>query len=358
MPGFGQRPLATGDYGRSARICGQFTPADHISGQGSRDFNTGDGALTFSSPRLAASVRAAPAPWSDDASLDNTPVYSDFEDTTVGGNLTIGGLQSCWLGTLRVHVGGSTTIVNNTMADPDAMEVGSNLISGNMTCFGNSAGGVATVQFGDGGAAPNMVGGWASGQCGFNVQVLNPAPEALAQDTPPQTCTPTTCIPEHISVSTHNLGTYYGAHVQVGPSLDTLSLGVTESGNTLGAELNNVVFAGTGLTGAVTAVYPPTTADPLGSTGESVITTVYPNGSESFQADDVCAVCSFDGQSGSTTIRAYGTASPNGVINGTFLVTSGGASNGGLGTLAGYGTFSSEGQPAGTLALVEHLKIT
>jgi hypothetical protein len=69
-------------------------------------------------------------------------------------------------------------------------------------------------------------------------------------------------------------------------------------------------------------------------------------------------VCSFDGQSGSTTIRAYGTASPNGVINGTFLVTSGGASNGGLGTLAGYGTFSSEGQPAGTLALVEHLKIT
>ena len=177
--------------------------------------------------------------------------------------------------------------------------------------------------------------------------MLNPAPEALAQETPPQTCTSTTCIPEHISVSTQTLRTYYGTHTQVGPSLDTLSLGVTESGNTLGAEFNNVVFAGTGLVGAVTAVYPPTTADPLGSTGESVITTVHPDGSESFQADDVCAVCTFDGQSGSTTLRAYGTVSPGGVINGTFLVTSGGAGDGGSGTLAGYGTFSSWGQPAG-----------
>jgi hypothetical protein len=318
----------------------------------------GGGANCNSTPPTPPSTTGAPAPWSEDASLDYTPVYSDFEDTTVGGNLTISGLQSCWLGTLRVQVGGSTSIVNNTMADPDAMEVGSNLISGNMACFGNSAGGVATVQFGDGGAAPNMVGGWASGQCGFNVQVLNPAPEALAQETPPQTCTSITCIPEHISVSTQTLGTYYGTHTQVGPSLDTLSLGVTESGNTLGAELNNVVFAGTGLTGSVTAVYPPTMADPLGSTGESVITTVHPDGSETFQADDVCAACSFDGQSGSTALRAYGTVSPSGVISGRFLVTSGGAGGGGLGTLAGYGTFSSWGQPAGTLGLVEHLKIT
>ena len=40
------------------------------------------------------------------------------------------------------------------------------------------------------------------------------------------------------------------------------------------------------------------------------------------------------------------------------MVTSGGAGNGGLSTLAGYGTFSSFGQPAGTLRLVEHLGIT
>ena len=121
-------------------------------------------------------------------------------------------------------------------------------------------------------------------------------------------------------MSTHTLGTYYGTHTQVGPSLDTLSLGVTESGDTLGAELNNVVFAGTGLTGAVTAVFPPTMAAPLGSTGETVITTDHPDGSESFQADDVCAACTFAGQSGSTSVRAYGTVSPHGVVTGTFLV--------------------------------------
>jgi hypothetical protein len=51
------------------------------------------------------------------------------------------------------------------------------------------------------------------------------------------------------------------------------------------------------LTGAVTAVYPPTTADPLGSTGETVITTVTPNGWESFEANDICASCTFDGSS-------------------------------------------------------------
>lgn len=318
----------------------------------------GGGVNCNTTPPTPPSTTDAPAPWSDDASLDYTPLYTDFEDTTVGGNLAISGLQSCWLGTLRDQVGGSVSIVNDTMADPDAMEVGSNLISGNMTCFGDSAGGVPTVQFGDGGAAPSVVGGWAAGQCGFGVQVLNPAPEALAQQTPPQTCTPTTCIPEHISVSAQSLGTYRGTHTQSGPSLDTLSLGTTASGNTLGAELNNVVLGGSGLSGAVTAVFPPTMADPLGSTGEVVITTVHPDGSESFQADDICGVCSFDGQTGSTVLRAYGTVSPNGVATGTFLVTSGGAGNGGLSTLAGYGTFSNWGQPAGTLSLVEHLGIT
>ena len=68
--------------------------------------------------------------------------------------------------------------------------------------------------------------------------------------------------------------------------------------------------------------------------------------------------CTFDGQTGTITIRAYGTASPSGSTCGTFLITSGGGSVGTLSTLAGYGTFSSWDQPAGTLGLVEHLKIT
>jgi hypothetical protein len=197
------------------------------------------------------------------------------------------------------------------------------------------------------------VGGIGIGQCGFNVLQPNPAPEALAQDTPPQTCTPTTCIPEHIAVSKWSLATYQGTHTQSGPTQTSLSLGTTASGDTLAAEVNNIVLGGNGLTG--TETYDP--SQPLGSTGEAVAVTTYPNGSESFTAFDNCA-CTFEGQSGTVSIRAYGTVSPNGSTSGTFLITSGGASSGGLATLAGYGTFSNWGQPAGTLGLVEHLKIT
>ena len=227
-----------------------------------------------------------PAPWSQDPNLAFTPVYTDFEDATIGGNFNISGLTSCWLGSLRDQIGGSATWNNNTMGDPDAMEIGSDLINGNMACFGNSEGGTAGVQFGDGGAAPSTVGGWGLGQCGFSVLQPNPAPEALAQETPPQTCTPSICIPEHVSVSKWSLGTYYGTHIQEGPSQVTLPIGTTESGDSSAAEVNNIVFAGSGLTRIGT--YDPT--QPLGSTGEAVAVTNYPNGSESFTAFDNCTL--------------------------------------------------------------------
>ncbi len=172
-------------------------------------------------------------------------------------------------------------------------------------------------------------------------------------ETPPQTCTPAVCIPMHISVSKWSLRTYWGTHTQEGPSQVTLPIGTTESNDQLAAEVNNVVFGGGGLTG--TATYDPT--QPLGSSGEAVAVTTYPNGSESFTAFDNCT-CSFGGQTGAVAIRAYGTVTPNGSVNGTFLNTTGGGSVGDLTTLAGYGTFSSWGQPEGTLGLVEHLKIT
>jgi hypothetical protein len=82
------------------------------------------------------------------------------------------------------------------------------------------------------------------------------------------------------------------------------------------------------------------------------------DGSSTFTAIDNCS-CSFDGQSGSVTIRAYGTTSASGATRGTFVVVSGGGPSGGdLSTLAGYGTFSSWGEPAGSLRLVEHLRIS
>jgi hypothetical protein len=302
----------------------------------------GGGTNCNASPAEPPAV-GAPAPWSADASLAFTPVYTDFEDDSIGGNLSIANLRSCWLGTLRNQIGGSTTIVNNILADPDAMEVGSNLIAGNMSCSGDFAGGVPAVQFGDGAAAPNIVGGWAAGQCGFGELVLNPAPEAGPGG-----------IPEHISVPSRSLGTYYGTRTQIGDSVETLPFGVTASGNTLVAELNNVVFAGSGLEGTLTV----DTTQPPGSSGEAVLATVHPDGSESITVFETCNPCSFQGRTGSTTLRAYGTISATGLVTGTFLVASSGAGNGDLSTLAGYGTFSSVGQAPGTLALVSHLAIT
>ena len=118
-------------------------------------------------------------------------------------------------------------------------------------------------------------------------------------------------------------------------------------------DLNNFTLTGAGLTGGATV--DPTA--PPGSSAEALLATVHPDRSRSFIAYDVCN-CRFRGQAGQVMIRFYGTTSENGVTYGTFLVVSGGAANGGLATLAGWGTFSSAGQLAGTWRLVEHLVIT
>jgi hypothetical protein len=277
-------------------------------------------------------------PWSLDPSLYFTPVYTDFEDATIGGSIDITGLNSCWLGTLRNQIGGSASFVANTMGDPDAMEIGSNLITGNMDCRAN----LPKVQFGDGGQAPNTVGRRASGQCGFGVKVLNPPPAAHEG----------AGIPEHITVSKSALTTAHGTHRL--STVATLPPVITSSGNTLIAELNNIVFAGTGLVGKGT-VNPQL---PPGQSGEAFLATVAPDGSAKFTAYDTCN-CSYGGQTGTVALRAYGTTTSDGVVTGTFLVTSGGGHvPGSLSTLAGYGTFTSIGAPAHTVRLTEHLAIT
>ncbi len=100
-----------------------------------------------------------------------SPVYSDYEDNSVGGNLAVRGLRSCWFGALRDDVGGSALVQGNKVADPDAMEVVSNNVRRGLGCFGNSP----AVQFGDSGGTPNVVRGQADGQCGFDVLKPNPA---------------------------------------------------------------------------------------------------------------------------------------------------------------------------------------
>ena len=279
-----------------------------------------------------------PAPWSEDTALINAgsnPQFTDFEDNSIGGNLTVIGVQTCWLGSLRNQVRGNVTFAGNVTSDPDGLEIDNNLLGGNMTCLNNDP----AVQYGDSGAAPNMVGGFGIGECGFKVVVPNTGPADQA------------AVAEHISVSTRSLGRYFGTHTST--NVTSLPTVTTESGDMIVANLNDFVLTGTGLTGSGT--FNP--AVPPGSSGEALLETVFPNGSKSFVAFDTCN-CSFGGQTGTATIRFYGTTSEDGSTYGTFLVASGGTGNGGLSTLAGWGTFSSRGQPAGTWRIVEHLRIT
>ena len=283
-----------------------------------------------------------PAPWSKDAALSNpttgSPQYTDVEDSSIGGNLTVAGQHTCWLGSLRDQVRGSLTYSGNVTSDPDGMEINNNLLGGNITCLGNDP----AVQYGDAMAAPNLVGGFAFGQCGFRAVKPNPA----ASPGPP----PTPAGPlEHISVSKRSLGTYFGKHLAtVVASLPPVR---TVSGFTITAVLNNFKLTGTGLTGSgtVNVKLLPTPS------GDAVLSTVYPGGSRSFIAYDTCQ-CRFRGLRGTVLIRFYGTTTPYGFTYGTFLVASGGAANGKLAGLAGWGTFSSVGKR--TWFLVEHLRIT
>ena len=146
---------------------------------------------------------ATPEPWASDPSLGGsmTPVYTDFEDSSIGGNFTNSGRQSCFNGTFRNQIGGNATFVGNRMGDPDAMEVAGNVIGGDMICASN----LPAVQFGDSGGSPNTVGGgWASGQCGFNV-VLPKSPSEGA---------PGATVNTHIAVRASSLRTFIGTHVQ------------------------------------------------------------------------------------------------------------------------------------------------
>ena len=118
--------------------------------------------------RAHPTAPAPPAPW------PGGPVFSDFEDSTIGGNYTVVGLRTCWFGTFRTTIGGSTTLVGNRTGDPDGNEIATNRTGGNMVCLSV----LPAVQFGDSGGSPNIVGHSAIGDCGFNVMKPNDAPES------------------------------------------------------------------------------------------------------------------------------------------------------------------------------------
>jgi hypothetical protein len=94
------------------------------------------------------------------------PAYSDYEDSAISGNLRVTGVTSCWYGTERDTIGGSLTYANNNFTIPNASEILSNHIGGNMLCSSN----VPAVQFGTSSSGKsNVLGGFGTGQCAFSV---------------------------------------------------------------------------------------------------------------------------------------------------------------------------------------------
>jgi hypothetical protein len=98
-----------------------------------------------------------------------SPVFSDYEDSSVGHSLAISKLKSCWLGVARVKVGGNLSFTGNQFADPDAIEILANHVGGNLSCAGNSSVWDSTetsmtANF-PRAPEPNTVKGKRSGQC-------------------------------------------------------------------------------------------------------------------------------------------------------------------------------------------------
>ncbi|HEY7948479.1 MAG TPA: hypothetical protein VID75_12450 [Acidimicrobiales bacterium] len=97
--------------------------------------------------------------------------YSDYEDTSIHGDVTVTGLHTCWTGLARDPVSGSLTISHNQLADPDGIEILANQVAGDLTCVGNSyVWDSSEANFGQTGlyprtAEPNTVLGSRNGQC-------------------------------------------------------------------------------------------------------------------------------------------------------------------------------------------------
>lgn len=92
---------------------------------------------------------------------DGPPAYSTYEDNAIGGNASISGVRTCWMGFIRNTVARNVNYSDNVLADPDGNEVVSNTIAGNLNCSGNDP----APQVGDSSGDPNQVGGRRTGQC-------------------------------------------------------------------------------------------------------------------------------------------------------------------------------------------------
>jgi hypothetical protein len=98
------------------------------------------------------------------------PGFSVYDSDMIGGNVVVDGYQSCWLGVNHDQVGGNVVVVNNNLADPDAVEILDNTIMGNLVCQQNSMV-WDSADIGEMGSLfprvsePNTVNGNRVGQC-------------------------------------------------------------------------------------------------------------------------------------------------------------------------------------------------
>jgi hypothetical protein len=98
-----------------------------------------------------------------------SPVFSVIgEGSHVGGNVTVTGLTSCWLGVTHSQIDGGVHMLNNQLADPDAIEILDNDIGGNLVCEQNSMmwdSADITEELYPRQWEPNRVSGTRVGQC-------------------------------------------------------------------------------------------------------------------------------------------------------------------------------------------------
>ena len=101
----------------------------------------------------------------------HSPAFTAIENNWVGGGIFVKNLRTCWIGVIRNWTGDSVHIVKNKGADPDAMEIVSNTVHGNLICWKNNP----KVQFGDSRGTPNRVGRRARLECSFHKILPNPS---------------------------------------------------------------------------------------------------------------------------------------------------------------------------------------
>ncbi len=99
------------------------------------------------------------------------PTFSPYinfpiKDNVVHGNINVANWEGAWFGVIRNVVYGSVSVKSNVgvaIGDfgPDSNEVATNVINGNLSCFGNDP----AAQLGDSGGTPNTVFGAKLGEC-------------------------------------------------------------------------------------------------------------------------------------------------------------------------------------------------